>query len=177
MLQMVVCSESQLKIRAVQAVVPRLGLGEVNLTWCGTDSGVPDQPIGMEQMLRGAHNRISFVAELRARNDYYIAIENGMVQVMNDYFDVPCVVVRHNPSKGKVRFAMAYGSFFPVPLHVAREVKQEGVELGLLVQRLSGQKEKDVVTYFSKSMVRREEIISQAVLCAFAHILNPDHYW
>lgn len=176
MLKIVLCSESPIKTRAAVAAIQKLAVGETSFAFCKAESGIADQPIGMDVMRRGAANRVDHAKKLLPDQDYYIAIENGLVQVGNEYFDVPCVVVHRNAEEHSALWGVAYGTFFPIPIWMVREIHRTGTELGVLVEQRAGGGEKDPMKYFSRGLLSREEILSQAIVSAFMEVLHRTLY-
>ena len=79
MIKVLVASENPVKISAVRLGFEKMFPGEkFEVVGVASNSGVPDQPVGHDQTLEGAKNR---VADLRARfaeYDYYTGIEGGI---------------------------------------------------------------------------------------------------
>ncbi len=175
-------TKSALKIRAVEKALAILqergiaGFGDLELAGYElrtgeTQSGVPDQPFGLDQMFEGAYNRAE--AALSAHNaDIGIGIENGLVEIGPRWFDPPAIVVRY--PRWQVMGA-ALGAALPIPTQMVNEVREQATELGHVVQRLAGG-EKDPHKFLSKGVLDREEIIAQAILSAFTVLINPDKY-
>ena len=85
----------------VSAVANALGVKAVGVDVSGP-SMVKEQPMGLEETVRGAKNRIGIVIEqAKDGDDAAIAIENGIVRMLHDYaesqetwIDIAVVVVR-----------------------------------------------------------------------------------
>lgn len=176
-------SESALKVRATHraltAILERgvmqlenVSLKRYDLRTGKTESGVPDQPFGPDQMFLGATNRAR--AALKAHNaDIGIGIENGLLNVGTYWFDPPAVVVLYPRTQIVGR---ALGAALPIPTDMVRAVKERDTELGVIVQERAGGGEKDPHKFLSKGVVDREEIIAQAILSAFAPLISADEY-
>lgn len=92
-MQIVLASESAVKVRAVEKTIKRLGL-VAQLIPVKAKSGVSEQPFGQET-LEGAKNRLANARKLYPGADYYLAIESGLFQFGDDrWCDVAMVVLR-----------------------------------------------------------------------------------
>ena len=172
-MKVVVGSASQLKIDAVASAFASLRIKGVVVDGVAVESSVDDQPFDLAQMEIGARTRARNAKVLSPGADYYIGIENGIVmESIEDWFDVPCVVV--HDAEG--RESVAYGAHFPIPQWAVDRTIHRDSELGVIVQELAGGGEKDPMTYFSGGTVSREAILTQAVCCALAPFLNPERY-
>ena len=188
MLSIAVGTKSALKIRAVELALKQLGergitrLGDLSfssyeLHTSETDSGIPAQPFGLEQMFAGALNRAkSARAALDA--DIGIGIENGLFDIsLGDgkqrWFDPPAVAIVY--PRWQV-MGLSLGAALPIPSSMVREVQEQQSELGVIVQKRAGGGEKDPHKYLSQGVLDRQSIIAQAVLCAFTVLISADEY-
>ena len=170
MIRVVVGTESALKLRAVESALNTLALNAV-VQGRKTESGVPDQPVGFEQIQIGASSRAAeALAYLKV--DLGIGIESGLVQVDGSWYDPPCVAVLTKEGAASV----AFGAFLPIPAWAVEEIRAKNTELGHVVQRRAGGGEKDPHIYFSNKSVKREQVIEQAVLCALSPIICAARY-
>ena len=166
----VVGSESALKIRAVKSAFAKMLL-DPEILPCAVSSGVPNQPFGKNIIRNGAKNR---AREARAKHtvaDFTIGIENGLVQEYDKWFDVPCIVIHSRDGYD----SSVFGTSFPIPLWVVSKTLQQ-VELGHIIQEISGMSEKDPTSFFSENTITREEIIDQAVRAALTPLLYREKY-
>lgn len=173
----VVGSTSALKLRGSEVAVQRIAVLREdfrNATVRGEDvaSGVPNQPFGLEQMFAGAENRARGALAAPGA-DVGIGIENGLVEIEGRWYDPPAVVVI---SRKFMMLGRALGAALPIPTRMVDEVREQKSELGHIIQQHAGGGEKDPHKYLSKGLLDRETIVTQAVLSAFAVILNPYEY-
>ena len=156
-------TESPIKIRAVKHAFDRLGLS-IEILPCKAHSGVNMQPIGLKEMEKGAGNRAADAVDTYPEADFHIGIEKGLVNQSGHWFDPTCVVILAPGGE----LSIAYGAFFPVPGWMAEEAVQHKTDrdIGIIVQRRAGGGEKDAMYYLSEGNIRREELLSQAVICA-----------
>ena len=181
-------TKSALKIRAVESALKQLeerGITELGdlafphweLRTGETDSGIPPQPFGLEQMFIGARNRARAAREIHNAH-IGIGIENGLFDIScgeerHCWFDPPAVVIVY--PRWQV-MGLSLGAALPIPTSMVNEVRDQKSELGFVVQKRAGGGEKDPHKYLSKGVLDRESIIAQAVLSAFTVLINADEY-
>ncbi len=179
----VVGTKSALKIRAVEKAIQKLiehditkmgdlPLSPYELRSEETESGIPAQPFGFDEMFTGALNRARLARE--AHNaEIGIGIENGLVQIDGRWFDPPAVAIVYPRWQIQGR---SVGAGLPIPTWMVTEVQEQKTEIGTIIQRCAGGGEKDPHKYLSKGILDRESIITQAVLSAFTVLISPDEY-
>lgn len=91
-MQIVLASQSTVKVRAVEKAIQRLGLN-AKLIPVKAASRVHEQPFE-DETLEGADNRAAHAVTLQPGCDYYIAIESGLFQKSDGWYDVAVVVLR-----------------------------------------------------------------------------------
>jgi inosine/xanthosine triphosphatase len=181
-------TKSALKIRAVEAALSQLEqrgitqLGDLHFSpWeiraSETDSKIPAQPFGHEQMFTGALNRAR-AARVAHGAEIGIGIENGLVNISPEdgrhcWFDLSAIAIVYPRCQ---IMGLSLGAALPVPYDMVREVREQQSELGSVIQKRAGGGEKDPLKYLSKNVLDRESAITQAVLCAFAPIISADEY-
>lgn len=166
-------TESALKIRAVETVMDKHNI-LTRIVPVKAESLVGDQPIGLSQMQTGARNRALHARRILDDGDCYIGIENGLVPQGGQWFDPTCIVIITSRGEEFVSF----GAFFPIPDWMVSKVIGEETELGEVVRTLDGNtsQEKDPMNYFSEGTVLREELLSQAIQCAFVPLLHSSRW-
>ena len=164
---------SELKIRACKEALSKLGI-ESELLAVKAQSVVPDQPFGFEQITQGAKNRAVEALKLTENADFSIGIENGLAKVdeIGQWFDIPCVCIVTKEGDESYSFGSAYF----VPDWMIDKIKEENTELGFIIQELDGEAEKDPIGYFSSGKFKREEILTQAIICALVKVIKKEKY-
>jgi non-canonical (house-cleaning) NTP pyrophosphatase len=180
-------TKSALKIRAIESALHQLEkhgtskLGDLILSpWelrtGNINSGVPAQPFGFEQMFEGAINRARKAQEAYGA-EIGIGIENGLVDISGDrgrfWIDPPAVAIVY--PRWQIT-GLSLGAALPIPRSMVREVQEQQTELGVIIQKRAGGGEKDPHKFLSRGILDRESIIAQAILIAFATIVNADEY-
>jgi len=137
-------------------------------------SGVPSQPIGLEEVLRGALNRA--VNARRAENaDYGVGIEAGVVTTDVEPIELQAAIIVDREDKATLGFSQA----FPLPRNWLGEL-MERTELENIAERVLGRKgvgEKlGLIGYLTQGLVTRTDLSYNAVLMALIPRLNPRLY-
>lgn len=161
---------SEIKIRALKSALRKFGV-KAEVLPIKTDSGISKQPFGYKDTTRGAKNRAKAALEKTAA-DMAVGVENGLIEIENNFFDLACAYVLTN-NGGE---SLAYSSAILIPKWVVDEVKEKDTEIGEITTRLSGDKEKDGFKFFSGGKIKREESLSQAILLALVKIFNKEIY-
>ena len=166
-------TESALKIRATEVAVNSVGC-ETKILFGKTESGVNVQPVGLEEMETGANNRASRARERNAEADFYVGIENGLVQQNGRWYDPTCIVILTSSGESSV----AFGAYFPIPTWMAEQavLKTTESDIGQIVQALAGGGEKDAMKYLSEDTISREQLLAQAIQCALVPLLRQHRY-
>jgi inosine/xanthosine triphosphatase len=179
-------STNPVKVEPVRAVLAR-AFPEARVVSVDVRSGVPDQPIGLEQMRLGARNRaLGALADL---------LENRLVQAPDasggtrwgvgleggvEFEDevawltgAVVVVAQHG------RESLGWSPRCPLPPGVAAELRAGG-ELGPLMDALTGvadlKKKLGAIGYLTNGLALRGLSWEIAFACALAPFLHPELY-
>ena len=169
--EVVVGTESALKIRAVTIVLEALD-SKAAIVPCKVDSGVGIQPVGTRIMEDGARGRVHHAKKLHPNADLYIGIENGLVKQNGRWFNPTCVFILTRNSWEST----ALSAYFPIPEWIVNKTRKQKSEPGEIIKELAGGGEKDPILYLSENSISREELLSQAILCALAPIFFSHRY-
>lgn len=176
-MRVAVGSTNPVKIKAVRNV-----LGELfrNLRVEGVNVGpeIPPQPIGQETIIKGAIDRARHALSAGGF-DIGVGIEAGLVpiaQVNSGFVDMQwCAIV---DKCGRV--TLGHGAGFEYPPAVIDEVLEKNVEVGKIMERLTGIKQigkrMGTIGYLSHGKLDRVRLTEQAVLMAMLPRLNPELY-
>jgi inosine/xanthosine triphosphatase len=127
-------SKNPVKVAAVRAVMTRLGSTAV-VEGVAVASGVPDQPFGDDETIRGALERAR-EARRALDADVGVGIEGGVVEMADGSLRTcawAAVVVRDG------RHGVGGSLAMPLPDSVARLIRERGMELGHAMDQLTGQ--------------------------------------
>lgn len=174
MKKIIIASKNPAKIKAVEMAFSKVFPGE-RFEYVGVNvpSGVPDQPIGEDETLVGAENRVEN-AKQKFGADYWVGLEGGVVYNNTQLEAFAWMVIRSNDMYGKGRT----GSFF-LPPKVA-ELVSEGMELGHADDVVFGQsnsKQKGgAVGLLTNNLLTRTTYYEQALILALIPFINKEHY-
>lgn len=161
---------SELKIRALNKALKNLKI-KANIISKKAKSGVNDQPFGYSEITLGAKNRALNSIE-KDDPDLSLGIENGLIEIENNYFDIACIYVISSAGDESISYSAGYFT----PKWIIDEIKSKHTEFGHITQRISGDSEKDPLRYFSKTLLTREEILVQAIEIALIKIFFKERY-
>jgi len=151
-------------------------------------SGVPDQPIGFGEIVRGARNRAT-AARASADCDLGIGIEDGLVALPpevataeGEHVNIGCAAV----TDGR-RVSLGFSSAFAYPPEVSLPAVRDREPIGELFDRLWRERRGEGgllpsarttgnVGKLTAGALPRSEYARHAVLCALVAFLNPDLY-
>jgi len=152
------------------------------------DSGVDDQPIGIENIIAGAINRIknakhNFSKEYSNINEdqiYYVGIESGISKidvVMSKYLDFQFAAICHNNI-----ITLGCGSAFEYPKFVIEKILSgEENEIGNLFEKLSQQQnikyKQGAIGFLSSGKLNRVDILKNAIIMALIPYFRKDLYF
>ncbi|MBZ2166162.1 inosine/xanthosine triphosphatase [Methanobacterium spitsbergense] len=173
-MKVVVGSKNPVKIKATKNILEKI-YSDIVVYSVDVDSGVPDQPFGLDETINGAINRAknAFSVEFNLS----VGIESGLMKTPNSltgYIDLQwCAIFDGN----KVTIGVSSG--FEYPPEVVKEVLG-GVEVGDVMDRITGVedlgKKKGAVSHLSHDLLNRTENTEQCVLTAMIPRMNEDVY-
>jgi len=176
-MRVAVGSENPTKVLAVEDVMKRI-YGEVEVFGVKVESGVPAQPVGIEEIVEGAVNRARRALEA-GRADLGVGIEAGIYRfpkTITGYLDIQVCAVASPDG----RVTVGHGPGFEYPPRVIERITGDGVEAGLamgeLVNDLELKRKIGAIGVLSKGLLTRRELNSIAVLMAMIPRINPGLY-
>lgn len=174
MKKVIIASKNPAKIKAAENAFAQVFPNEkFEFVGVSVASGVPDQPMGEEETLLGAENRVDN-AKAKFKADYWVGLEGGVSPNNNQLEAFAWMAIRSNDMYGKGRT----GSFF-LPEKVA-ELVNGGMELGHADDVVFGQsnsKQKGgAVGLLTKGVINRAVYYEQALILALIPFINKEHY-
>ena len=173
-MKVAVGSRNPVKVKATKNVLDQI-YGEVEVVSIDIDSGVPDQPFGIDQTIEGAINRAK-----NAYSDEFdisVGIESGLMETPNSltgYIDLQWCAVFDGD-----KITLGVSSGFEYPSSVIEEVLN-GKEVGDVMDEVTGVtnlgQKTGAVSYLSKGMLDRTENTEQCVLTAMIPRINEKLY-
>jgi len=174
-MKVIVGSKNPVKLQATRNVLkriyPQMGVQAKNV-----DSGVPDQPIGLEVTIQGAINRAknAFSKEF----DLAVGIESGLLEVphsITGYLDLQWCAIYDGE---KTTLGVSAG--FEYPPMVIEQVL-DGVEVGDVMDQVTGVdrlgQKTGAVSHLSRGLLDRTGNTEQCVLMAMIPRMNDDLYF
>jgi inosine/xanthosine triphosphatase len=186
----VVGTKNPSKIDAVKKVFMSFFSNEaIEVQGIAIKSEVPAQPIGIEQVIRGAIARAknSQIYVNNHRDEYlqlpsfYIGIEAGLVPIpytITGYLDYQFSVILNNAGWQSI----GSGSGWEYPPEVIQQVKSNPkLEIGTIMANLSGDPQikyrNGAIGYFSQNHLTRPQITQECIQMALIPHLNPKFYF
>ncbi len=141
----------------------------------GADSGVPDQPMGDEQTLKGAINRSMHAKEMHPDADYFVGMEGGCTDIDGEFRASAWIVVQDR--KGKV--GKGNTGVFILPEAVTTLIRG-GMELGdadnQVFSRENSKHNDGAVGLLTNGLVTRTPYYSRATIFALIPFMQPKYY-
>ena len=172
-------SENPVKISAVKNVMQKL-LNSIKVFGVTVPSGVPPQPVGLDQTLNGALNRATNALLKVDGAELGVGIEAGLIEVKfsgeTRYLDFQyCVIVDR---EGRKTFGAGPGFEYP-PL-VTEKVIEGKSEVGEDMERITGiknlGKKKGAIGYLSHGLINRTKLTELSVIMAMLPRINANLY-
>lgn len=173
MMKIKVGTHNPLKVRATRNVMEKI-YTNVDVEGIEVDSGVSDQPIGLDETIQGAVNR--------ARNafldaDLSVGIESGLLAAphsITGYLDLQWCAIYDGE-----RITLGVSAGFEYPPVVVEEVLK-GQEVGEVMDEVTGVEKlgqkTGAVSILTKGLLDRTENTEQCVLMAMIPRMNSDLY-
>lgn len=167
-LKVAVGSTNRSKILAVKRAWAILG--NADIVGVKVDSGVPEQPKGIKQILLGAINR-AFRALEHVKADYGVGIEAGYIDIGSITMDVQIALIVDN--EGYV--SLGFSPSFQVP-HEALRYDTLGEYMAKITGRKTINEEVGAIGYLTKGIITRADLTYQAVVMALIPRINRQLY-
>jgi inosine/xanthosine triphosphatase len=174
-MKVIVGSMNPVKLNATKNILKNI-YNNLDVSTVNVDSGIPDQPFGLNETIKGAINRAK--SAYSDEYDLSVGIESGLMETPNSltgYIDLQwCAIF-----DGDI-VTLGVSSGFEYPPEVVKEVLN-GVEVGDVMDKITGIEElgqkKGAVSYLSRDMLNRTENTEQCVLTAMIPRLNKEVYF
>ncbi len=176
-MQIVIASTNPVKINATKNAFAAM-FPEVEFSFEGIDSpsGVSAQPMGTEETVLGARNRIKHIREVRPEADYFVGLEGGLITDEENRFvsQAWMVVVDKNGKESKAATAM-----FVLP-EVMSEMIRGGLEMGHATDKLYGlvnsKHKSSSVGVLTDDVITRTAYYTHAITLALIPFKNTELY-
>jgi inosine/xanthosine triphosphatase len=167
-------SGNPVKLAAVRAVLGSMA-PDAECRAVTVASGVPDQPVGDDETIRGALERAR-AAQAATGADIGVGLEGGVVELPGGGLRT-CAWAAVVTADGRTGIGGSLA--MPLPAAVARLVRDEGLELGVAMDRLTGQRDikhrGGAVGVLTSGLIDRQRAYETLVTYAMAPLLS-EHY-
>jgi inosine/xanthosine triphosphatase len=164
-------STNPVKLAAARAVIGRVAAG-ARVEPVKVSSTVSDQPFGDEETIRGALARARRARE-ELEGELGIGLEGGVVDVNGSMRTCAWAAVVDRAGREGVGGSLA----MPLPDTVARLIRDEGLELGVAMDRLTGEHNvkhrQGAVGILTAGLVDRQAAYEVILTYALARFLTP----
>ena len=170
------------KLQGVRAALSAFSR-DITIEGIEVESGVPEQPLGFEEIVEGARNRAER-AKRGGECDLGIGYEDGLVAIsgsLESWFNIGCAAV----SDG-VRISLGLSSGFSYPPVCSQRAVTERRPIGTLFDRFWRQHRESSpapaqpsignVGELTGGALTRAEYTRHAVVCALTPFIHPDLY-
>ncbi len=174
-MKIIVGSKNPVKFQATGNVLEKI-YGELEVQAIDVDSGVPDQPIGLNVTIQGAINRAknAFSPDF----DLSVGIESGLLEVphsITGYLDLQWCAIYDGE---KITLGVSAGFEYP-PLVIEQVLS--GKEVGDVMDQVTGVdklgQKTGAVSHLTQGMLDRTGNTEQCVLMAMVPRMNEDLYF
>jgi inosine/xanthosine triphosphatase len=176
------------KLSAVSEAVAAFGRllasgAEFEVVGCEVESGVSHTPLSYGELMRGARQRaealMQMAKERGAAWNYFVGLEGGLEVLQGDRDRRVLLESWAYVTDGE-RGHYGRSGAVEVPLALAQEVLQGGVELGVAIDRFAGRvgirDGQGAWGVLSENLISRQEAFRLAVVAAFAPFYNRNMY-
>jgi inosine/xanthosine triphosphatase len=175
-----VASTSEHKINAASRVFTDLcRSGTVEIEGRKAPSGINEQPVGKEETVLGAMNRIAHLKDmiLGVPYDYLVAFENGLVSLElngeTTWMDMAWAVVEDYDGNRKI----ANSAGIEIPSWAVEEARRHGFETttaSSILAKVSPASSTDPHSYLTDGAVSRTDLLEQSLRIAVAQLLRKE---
>lgn len=170
-------TQNAAKIQAVtEAMQHYTQFANLPIVGFAVDSGVPSQPVGLEQTITGAKNR-ALQAYTSAPALLGIGLESGLFAVpytKSGYMDTVCCALYD----GK-QYHLGLSSAFEYPKELVDAVLNHSTEISTAAKELGFTTDKQgagMVGLLSDGILTRTSYTMQAIFTAMMHLQHPEWY-
>lgn len=176
MKKIIVASLNPVKINATLSGFKRMFPDEqFSVEGISVESGVPDQPIGSEETLRGANNRLKNAQLLSPTADYWVGLEGGVEINNQEIASTAWIVIKSKEGQ----FGKGKPGLFVLPASIASHI-HDGKELGTATDIVFGKtNSKQVggsIVELTGGLIDRTKHYEEAVIFALIPFKNPKLY-
>ena len=175
MLKVAVASQNPVKIQAAHLAFTKFFPKEkLEVVGYSVDSGVSAQPMGDEETLLGALNRVEKVFNQYPLYDYWVSIEGGCDDTQDDMYAYAWAVIKDKKILGKGKTGA-----FAIPYQIAKLIRQ-GKELGdatdIVFKQSNTKQHEGAVGILTNNLINRTAYYEHALILAYGIFNYPQLY-
>lgn len=174
-------SKNDAKLKAVHEIAIEYPLfAGAQIVPIDVESGVSDQPKGLDETIRGAMNRARSAFEKVEEGKYGIGLESGIFEVphtKSGFMDTTACAIYDG--KG---YHLGFSTCFEYPKNLIEIVEKEGVNISQAAHKAGFSKDDNLgsaegmIGILTKGRVNRKEYTKQAMVTAMIHLENRELY-
>jgi len=180
MVKIIVGSKNPSKIRGVKKAFEKMFKENVIIASVSVKTSVHPQPIGLENVIRGAIERaVNAKKKAKELYDYYVGVEAGIIPIpcsITGYMDFQVSVIVDNED----RISLGFGPGFEFPKEVVDYVVKGLGEAEDVMEKISGIRnigdKMGAIGFLTRNIVTREKLSELATIMALIPRLNAKLY-
>jgi len=166
-------STNPVKIEATKETLEKILFPPIEVRSVDVSSGVPPQPLSMEEAMQGAKNRAKAALEKIDNAVIGVGIEGGVDIISGILYSFGAICLRTiDGVEGS-----AYTPFFELPMKIKPRLFA-GEELGKIMEELTGIKEikkkEGAVGWYTRGFMTRKELYSCGMRVAIINLLHSN---
>lgn len=172
-MKIAVGSKNQLKLQAVESVLKNIfpGAEFISVT---AESGVSHTPLSNEETISGAKRRAEDARTITGA-DWGIGLEGGMVKITDTWFTCVWCIIRDGEKE-----TLGGGVHFQLPDRVVRGILDQGEEMGICMDKLTGmtmsKRKMGAEGILTRGLVDRKTTFKNAIIYALAPRISKSYY-
>jgi len=174
-MRLLVASESPYKLAAVEEATRDIFMNSRTVEGYSVSSGINEQPVGHQETIQGATNRLNALKNQLEDTRYHllIALENGIFSIETEdgtkWFDLAWVIVENSAGER----ALAHSAGVEFSKEDVEEASLRGFEtttVGSILAEKSSCLANDPQAYLCNEFIGRQNILAQAVRVAIGQL-------
>lgn len=169
-------SENPTKVAGVKRAFEAL-MGSVEVRGFAVPTEVPEQPLGLDAILRGARERALGALRRDPRCSFGVGVEAGFVAVSGEHYDIHAAYVVDGRGRGSYGFSPAFlvpRRFVDLIASGAFRSLEEVVDNYYGTRRIG--EHGGFIKLLTRGAIAREELVYYAVAMALVPLTNPHLY-
>lgn len=175
-MRIIIASKNPVKIEATRAGFSAMFPDQELITeGVSVESGVSEQPMNNEEIIKGAENRARNAAKASPSSDFFVGLEGGVENHDGKMHSFAWIAICDK--NGKIGFGKTGEFILPAKI---RELVLDGMELGhaddVVFNKTNSKQENGAVGILTENTVDRTQFYKQAVIFALIPFKNPTLY-